>query len=248
MFPHYTDTETTPYDMRFAYEALAKAGQVANRLNHRITMHPGQYNQVGAKSADVFEKTVKDLSMHAEILDTMNIDNNGILCVHGGGVYNDKEATTRRWIEQFSDLPKSVRNRLAIENCEKCYSVADCLHIAKECRIPMIYDNLHYDCFPHYNPSSKKSKRYEYKQDIWDMMDEIVYTWRRDDRIPLFHLSQQSDEKSYVGAHADYYTNRIPDEMLYLPYVYDTQVDIELEVKSKEKAILKLMDRYKCIF
>lgn len=248
MFPHYTDTETEPYDMKFAYEALEESGRVANRLGHRITMHPGQYNQVGAKSTDVFEKTIKELSMHAEILDTMSIDNNGILCVHGGGVYGDKEATTRRWIEQFSDLPKSVRNRLAIENCEKCYSVADCLHIANECKIPMIYDNLHYDCFPHYNSEFKKTKKYEYKQDIWELMDDIVYTWRRDDRIPLFHLSQQSDEKSYVGAHADYYTNRIPDEMLYLPYLYDVPLDIELEVKAKELAIIKLMDRYKCIF
>lgn len=248
MFPHYTDTETEPYDMQFAYEALAEAGKTANRLGHRITMHPGQYNQVGAKSADVFEKTVKELSMHAEILDTMNIDNNGILCVHGGGVYGDKEATIRRWIEQFSDLPKNVRNRLAIENCEKCYSVEDCLYIANECKIPMIYDNLHYACYPHYNKECKVSNKWKYRSNIWNMMDDIIYSWTRDDRIPLFHLSQQSEDKSYVGAHADYYTQNIPDEMLYIPYKYNTNLDIELEVKAKEKAIIKLMDRYDCIF
>jgi UV DNA damage endonuclease len=241
MFPHFTDTETEPYDMKFAHEALREAGEVANRLGHRITMHPGQYNQVGAKSTDVFEKTVKELSMHAEILDTMGIDQNGILCVHGGGVYGDKEATTRRWIEQFSDLPKSVRRRLAIENCEKCYNVKDCLHIANECGIPMIYDNLHHDCFSHYNRDWKKNN-------IWDLMGDIVYTWQRYDRIPLFHLSQQSPDKTYVGAHADYFTNNIPDEMLYLPFIYDTPLDIELEVKAKEAAIIKVMNRYSSVF
>jgi UV DNA damage endonuclease len=241
MFPHYTDTETEPYDMKFAYDALKSAGETANRLQHRITMHPGQYNQVGAKDKSVWEKTVKELSMHAEILDNMNIDNNGILCVHGGGVYGDKEATIRRWIEQFADLPKSVRNRLAIENCEKCYSVEDCLYIANECGIPMIYDNLHYDCFPHYNSGIKQ-------KGIHHLMDDIIYTWTRDNRTPLFHLSQQSDDKSYVGAHADYFTNRIPDEMLFVPFIYDVDLDIELEVKAKEKAIFQVMNRYSCIF
>jgi UV DNA damage repair endonuclease len=40
-------------------------------------MHPGQYNQVGAKNPDVFDSTVSDLSMHADILDYMNIDKSG---------------------------------------------------------------------------------------------------------------------------------------------------------------------------
>jgi len=242
MFPHYTDTVTEKYDMKFAHKDLIEAGKLANNLGHRITMHPGQYCQIGAKTESVFEKTIQDLSMHAEILDTMNIDLNGILCIHGGGTYGDKQSTTRRWIEQFDDLPRNVKNRIAIENCEKGYSVRDCLEIANACKIPMIYDNLHYICYDHYHPN-------EQQEPIIDMLDEVIATWKSwgRDCIPLFHLAQQSSEKSYVGAHSDF-VDKIPDHMLYAPILYNTPIHMELEAKAKEEAIFKLQKKYKEIF
>lgn len=217
---------------------LRKAGDYCNRRNHRITMHPGQFNQVGAKSADVFQHTVDDLSMHADILDYMDIDSNGILCVHGGGVYGDKEASTRRWIEQFGDLPRKVRDRLAIENDEKCYSVRDCLTIAQECKIPMIYDTHHHTCYHcHYNKD-------DLEEDIEDMMDEIVETWQG--LPPVFHISEQAPNKN-VGAHSDF-IEVIPQHLLDVPEKYNTSINIEVEAKAKEAAILKLMKKYKEIF
>jgi UV DNA damage repair endonuclease len=90
-------------------------------------MHPGQYNQIGTKSKSVFDATVDDLTYHANILDYMELDNNSIICIHGGGVYNDKENTIRRWVEKFDDLPRNVKNRIAIENCELSYNIEDCL-------------------------------------------------------------------------------------------------------------------------
>ena len=238
MFPHFTDKETEPYSMDFAIDALRKAGDYCSRKNHRITMHPGQFNQVGAKNPDVFQHTVDDLSMHADILDYMDIDSTGILCVHGGGVYGDKEASTRRWIEQFDDLPRKVKDRLAIENDEKCYSVRDCLTISQACKIPMIYDTHHHTCYHcHYNKN-------DLEEDIEDMMDEIVETW--EGLPPVFHISEQAPDKK-VGAHSDF-IEVIPQHLLDVPERYNTSINIEVEAKAKEAAILKLMKKYKEIF
>jgi UV DNA damage endonuclease len=236
MFPHYTDLETESYTMDFCDKELKKAGEYANLANHRITMHPGQYNQIGAKSSEVFEKTVHDLSAHAEILDRMGISDEGILCIHGGGLYGDKESAIRRWIDQYDDLPSSVKRRLAIENCEKCYSVRDCLHIAQATKIPVILDSHHYECYKDLHPN-------ELIEDMDEMMDEIVETWDKSNRRPVFHISEQAPSKR-IGAHSDFIEN-IPSYMLELPEKYQRDLFIEVEAKMKEQAIMKLKNKYR---
>lgn len=228
IFPHFTDTETTPYTIDFAKEDLVKAGDLARNYNQRIVMHPGQYNQVGAKSASVWEKTVADLSHHANILDMAGIDENGILIVHGGGTYGDKEATKRRWIEQFDDLPSNVKRRLCIENCEKSYCVRDVLDIAQECRIPVIFDCHHYDCYTLLHPK-------ETNEMIEDIMEEVVDTWGN--RRMLCHISSQGGGP--IGHHADFIQS-VPDYMLNMPVDYD----LEVEAKMKEQAIFSLRKNY----
>lgn len=139
--------------------------------------------------------------MHADMLDAMGIDDDGILCIHGGGVYGNKEKTIERWIENFKQLPPHVQKRLCIENCERCYSVKDCLRIADSCNIPLILDSHHFDC---YNLIPL---------DISDYMDHVILTWTRRNITPVFHISEQRPD-ARIGAHSDY-IKKIPE------YMYD---------------------------
>lgn len=236
IFPHFTDTETESYTIDFASTELKKAGDLANKYKQRIVMHPGQYNQVGAKSSKVFEKTVQDLEHHANILDTAGIDENGVLIVHGGGTYGDKSSTKRRWVEQFSDLPKNVRNRLVIENCERCYSVRDALDIAQECKIPVVFDCHHYECYNQLHPKEKL-------ENIDDMMEEVVESWGN--RKMLCHISSQGEGR--IGHHADF-ISEVPNYMWDIVEKYDTPYDLEVEAKKKEQAIFKLKKDYQGFF
>ena len=239
MFPHFTDPETEPYTLSFAISSLKEAGDYCKSVNHRITMHPGQFNQIGAKSQSVFEKTVQDLSMHADILDYMGIDESGIICIHGGGIYGDKESAKRRWAEQFDDLPRNVKNRIAIENDEKCYSLRDCLDISEECKIPVIYDTHHHDCYHnHYHTN-------HIEEDIEDMMDEIIKSWKGVD--PVFHIAEQDTSNRVIGAHSQF-VEKIPQQLLDAVDKYDIKINIEVEAKAKEAAILHLMNKYKDLF
>jgi len=233
IFPHFTDKETETYDLSFAYEALEKAGEAARKYKQRINFHPGQYNQIGAKEEDVFLQTCKDLKMHADILDVMKIDKNGILCIHGGGVYGNKKETMKRWVENFHRLPENVKPRICIENCERCYSVNDCLFLAQQCSIPLILDSHHFDC---YNLVKKV------QIEIESVLSDVLETWRKRDIVPLFHISEQR-EGARVGAHSDF-IEKIPEYMLSIPEKYGMSVDIEVEAKMKEQAILHLYELY----
>jgi UV DNA damage endonuclease len=235
IFPHFTDDETEPYTLDFAIPALQKAGEVAKKYEQRITMHPAQFNQVGAKDDKVFQKTCRELKMHADILDYMGISEDGILCVHGGGVYGDKEKTIQRWIDQFKLLPDNVQRRLAIENCERCYSVVDCLRISKGCNIPLIFDTHHFDC---YKLLDKKKTIME----LEELLPEIIDSWKRRNITPIFHISEQRPD-ARVGAHSDY-IETIPEYLLKLPEKYKTNITLEVEAKMKELAIQKLYTKY----
>jgi len=231
LFPHFSD-ECTPYSMDFAIPALKRLGDLARSLGQRITMHPGQFNQVGATSRDVFDRTVADLSYHASILDHMGMDSTSILCIHGGGTYGDKETTMRRWVDQFDDLPSCVKSRLALENCERQYSTEDCIDMAYDCHIPVIFDTHHDACYRCLHPTYQP-------EDVIDQMPAIIDSWSG--RTPLFHISEQRPD-ARIGAHSDYIES-IPS------YLYEvletTSLDIEVEAKMKEQAIFRLQQLVK---
>ena len=239
MFPHFTDTETEKYTIDFAKDDLEFAGGLSKSLEQRILMHPGQYNQIGTHNKNTFEKTIDDLTHHANILDKMDINKDGVIIVHGGGTYGDKENTKRRWIEQFDELPSNVKNRLVLENCERQYSTRDCLDISEECNIPVVFDFHHYDCY---------NIIYKNKQEtILELMPEIIESWEKTNRNRIvMHVSEQGSGK--IGHHSDYVEN-IPNEIFTIlddyPYI---NIDLEIEAKMKEKAILKLHKKYFNLF
>jgi UV DNA damage endonuclease len=237
MFPHFNDPETPRYTMDFAQELLTTAGDYAASRSMRLTMHPGQFVLVSARDPIIFENSQRDLEMHAEILDRMKLGPDSVLCIHGGGTYGDKENTMRRWIEQFDDLPKNVKSRVAIENCEKNYNVRDCLEISEATGVPVIYDSHHYKCYDMYHPN-------ETQEPIEDMLPEIIESWSG--RKMLCHVSDQAQGKA-VGAHHDY-VQEIPKHLLSIPMEHGVGLDIEVEAKAKEAAIFKLYSKYNDIF
>ena len=240
IFPHFTDTETEKYTIDFAEEDLIWAGGLSKAFNQRVLMHPGQYNQVGTPNKKTFEKTIEDLEHHANILDTMGIDKDGVIIVHGGGTYKDKENTKRRWIEQFDDLPLNVKNRLVIENCERQYSTRDCLDISEECGIPVVFDFHHYQCR---NLIYQKEKQ----EEIMDLMPEVIESWQNTNRNRIImHVSEQGSGK--IGHHSDY-IEKIPNEIFTILDEFPSiTIDLEVEAKMKEKAIMKLYQKYKGLF
>ena len=164
----------------------------------------------------------------------MNLDQNSIMVIHGGGIFKDKEKTKNRWCERYLMLPDHIKNRLVLENCEKNFSIEDCLDISKKISIPIIFDTHHFECYKLLHPD-EKFKDPEYYIPL------ILKTFEKRNIKPKFHVSEQGSGK--IGHHSDY-IEIIPNYLLEIPEKYRVNIDIMIEAKMKEIAIFRLYNKY----
>ena len=234
LFMHKTNPKAPNYTYDFAKPLLKQIGEYANKHNHRLTFHPGQYNVLGTPHEKYLKQTIKDLQYHADILDLMYQGKNSVMVIHGGGIYDDKNKTMDRWCERYNNLPDKIKNRLVLENCEKIFSIEDCLYVNSKTAVPIVFDTHHFDCYCKLHPDEFfKSAEY--------YIPLILDTWYQRNIKPKFHVSEQGTGK--IGKHSDYIQN-IPKYLLDIPYIYGISIDIMIEAKMKEKSIHKLYDKY----
>ena len=234
LFPHKSNPKVEDYDFDFARDLLKKIGDKAKKYNQRLTFHPGQYNVIGTPNIKAYKQTICDLTYHATVLDLMGMDENSVMVVHGGGVYKDKEATLKRWCKQYLKLPYIIKKRLVLENCERCFSIQDCLRVSRTVNIPVVFDTHHFECYKQLHPNEEFKPASVY-------MPYILDTWKRRSIKPKFHVSEQGSGR--CGHHSDY-IETIPDYLLEIPDKYGVDIDIMIEAKKKELAIFKLYEKY----
>jgi UV DNA damage endonuclease len=234
LFPHKSNPKVENYDFDFAKDLLKQIGEKSKKYNQRLTFHPGQYNVIGTPSEKAFKQTIADLSYHADVLDLIGAGDNSVMVIHGGGVYGDKEETMKRWCKQYKMLPEKVRKRLVLENCEKCFSIKDCLKISDKVNIPVVFDTHHFECYKLLHPNEIFKTPYYY-------IPLILYTWNRRNIKPKFHVSEQGSGR--CGHHSDY-IEEIPKYLLEIPERYKQNIDIMIEAKMKEQSIFKLYEKY----
>ena len=147
LFLHKTNPRVEDYTYDFAIPLLKRIGALARKYNQRLTFHPGQYNVLATTNCNAFLHTINDLTYHAEVLDLMGMGRDSVMVIQGGGRYGDKKSTIERWITNYRVLPTIIRNRLVLENCERNFSIKDCLYISSECGVPIVMDTHHFNCY-----------------------------------------------------------------------------------------------------
>jgi len=232
MFPHKTNKKTTQYTFDFAIEHLKRIGEKAREYGHRLTFHPGQYNVVGTPHSHCYSSTVDDLSYQADVLDFMGMGKDSVMVVHGGGLYGNKKETIKRWIKQFKLLPDKVKRRLVLENCERAFSIKDCLYISKKVNIPVVFDTHHFNIYKTLHPEDELKEASYY-------MPYIIETWVKRGIKPKFHISEQGNGR--IGKHSNF-VEVVPEYLLEIPELY--HIDIDIMIKAKEAAIFKLYKKY----
>jgi UV DNA damage endonuclease len=213
------------------YEAicieLRKAGDFARLHKMRITTHPGPFNVLVSPNPAVVEKTIKDLEMHGQIFDMMGLDKSPYnkINIHCNGVYGDKLAAMDRFCENFKRLSHSVRSRLTVENDDKAsmYSVMDLWYIWGKIGTPIVFD-YHHHGFCTGDLSEEQALKL------------AAETWPAN-ICPVVHYSEskalhEGDIKLKPQAHSDY--------IKALPNTYGLDVDVMLECKMKEVALLRI--------
>lgn len=231
---HAKNPRSLAYSLDFAKDILERIGRVARLYKLRLTFHPSQFNNIATISEHVLMTTIIDLRYHARILDLMHCDQDSVMVIHGGGVYGDKQASIKRWIDSFNLLPTIVKRRLVLENDEKSYSIEDCLEISSKVHVPVVFDTHHFNCYKLLHPEQQFKEAGEYIGDILD-------TWKRRNIKPKFHVSEQGTGKT--GHHSDF-IEVIPSYLLEIPKKYGINIDIMIEAKMKEQAIFHLYELY----
>ena len=207
---------------------MAGAGHLAKNYGQRITAHPGPFNVLVAPNENVVQNTITDLSIHGEVFDMLGLSRTPYnkLNIHCNGVYGDKISAMDRFCKNFERLPESVQTRLTVENDDKAsmYSVKDLMYIHNRIGIPIVFDYHHH------------------KFCTGDLSEEealklAVSTWPKD-IVPVVHYSEskalhENNDKLKPQAHSDYINS--------IPNTYGLDVDIMVESKAKELAIMEYL-------
>ena len=207
---------------------LSGCGHYARQNGVRLTSHPGPFNVLVSPNEKVIQNTLIDLTNHGKVFDLLGLDRTPYnkINIHCNGVYGDKQSAMDRFCKNFELLPESVQTRLTVENDDKSsmYSVKDLMYIHERIGIPIVFDYHH-----HKFCTGDLSEQ--------EALELAMSTWP-EGITPVVHYSEskslhESNEKLKPQAHSDYINN--------LPNTYGNKVDIMVESKAKELAILPHM-------
>jgi UV DNA damage endonuclease len=211
---------------------LKRAGDFAKFWNMRINSHPGPFNVLPSPNEKVILSTIADLELHGKIFDMMGLSkthyNN--INIHCNGVYGDKQSAMDRLILNFKRLSPSVRKRLTLENDDKAsmYSVKDLMYIHKNTGIPIVFDYHHHQFC---TGGLTEEEAVKLAATTWPdgIKQEVHYSESK--------ALHEKNPKEKPQAHSVYINA--------LPNTYGLDLDIMVEAKGKELAILPFIEKNK---
>jgi UV DNA damage endonuclease len=187
----------------------------------RVSAHPSEYITLTSDDDIKVQHSLIDLELHAEIFDRLELSQSYYnplnIHVRKEGDAKDLSGTFMRNYNRLSD---SVKSRLVLENNDtgNTWTVKNLKkYFYNEHGIPVTFDNLHHKMLNH---------------DVshMDAFFEAYSTWNC---APIFHYSEG---KNGTRAHSDMAED--------LPENYNKDVLFDVELKSKDYAILDILKRY----
>lgn len=203
------------------FESLSSISKAINETGLKISAHPSEYISLTSPKEEVISNSTRDLASHAELFDLIGLPKSyeaplNIHCRQDG----DPEVISSSFLKNFDKLPDNVKNRLVLEvndNREGVWSIKN-LHkfYYQRANIPVTFDNLHHS-FCHHGVPEREA------------FDLAYSTWNT---TPVFHYSEGIDG---TRKHADYALDTPPQ--------YNDEVFWDVELKSKDLAILKMLNK-----
>jgi UV DNA damage endonuclease len=227
---------------RFAAR-LAEVGELARRLDVRLSTHPGQYTVLNSEDERVRGLAVEELEVQAELMDGMGLGPEAVVVLHVGGAAGGHAAALDRFCAGFERLSDAARGRLVIENDDRTFGLRDVLALSARIGRPVVWDVLHHHC---HDPDRIPDR---------EALTLALATWPAG-VTPKMHYSSPKtaieEQAKKVGrrverrlvlpqlrAHAD-----LIDPIGFEHFVTETaaglEVDVMLEAKGKDLALLAL--------
>ena len=226
-------------------DELGALGARANALGIRLSFHPGQYCVLNSEREDVVAAAIRDLESQAQVLDLMDQPAEAVVVLHVGGRGDDPAAATDRFVAGFERLSERARSRLVLENDDRLFGLGDVLQLSSRTGVRIVWDAHHHACLnPERIPEHEALRlalgtwpsgvvpKLHYSSPKTAVDERRVKRGRRVVRVPA--LPPRS-------AHADLVDPFAFDRFL-RDVVRGANVDVMLEAKAKDLALLRLRD------
>jgi UV DNA damage endonuclease len=205
-------------------EAFAAIGAFVREQGMRVSFHPDHFTPLSSARAEVIAAAQRDWSYHRAMLAAMGLPPVPLV-VHLGGATGDKAAAMERFCRNVRDL-EGWQGGLALENDDRVWTPDDVLEAGTRLGLPVVIDFLH----ARVNPGSVG---------VEEAVRAAAATWPS--RLPPeVHLSS-SASAARPRDHADYIAPE--DARATLEALADAgrDVDVMVEAKAKDEAVLRLM-------
>jgi UV DNA damage endonuclease len=230
MFPWCSEYEIKDLpDYSEILEIMKRIGDFVKSVGQRLTFHPSPYSVLASEKENVVNNAIKEINQHGEMMDMLGLDRTPFypINIHINTTKPTKEDAANRFCENFKRLSDSAKSRLVVENDDKIsqFTVKDLKEMVHDkIGIPVTFDYLHNKCNP-------------YTESENEALSLALSTWP--ENIPaITHYSDSKkiyeDESSKLLAHTDWIWNNVE--------TYGLKFDIEMEVKMKEKALLRFIN------
>lgn len=197
--------------------------ETSKLIKGRIDMHLSEYCILNSTNKEVVKRSIDEIKYHYKLLKAFKVKPN--IVIHIGSKSFGKGNSIKRFINNFSKLPKYLKESLIIENDDKVFNVEDTLNLCKQINRPMVLDVHHHNC--------NKTKN-----DLSFYLEDIFNTWNE---TPKIHFSSPKNKKDF-RAHNDYINS---DDFISFIKSINRDIDIMLEAKAKDDALFRLIRELK---
>lgn len=248
VLPVYTQSDwryywRLPDVVAYCEREFAKVGEIARRLDVRLSMHPGQFTVLASDDEGIVERSIEEFEYHTDVIRWMGYGRQfqDFKCnVHISGRKGPagiKDALKR--------LSPEARNCITIENDENKWGLEHSLELVDHCAL--VLDIHHHWCREgeYIRPTDDRFARVI---DSWrGVRPTIHYSYSRNEALPegfthnsMLHfpdLLEAGHKKAKLRAHSDFYPNQLVNDwaLSFLPYT-----DIMCESKMKNLASIEL--------
>ena len=220
-------------DVMLSLEELPNYNLIEKEINNvslaiketsiRVSAHPSEYITLTSEDDVKIKHSLVDLEFHGEIFDRLGLSRTHYnpLNIHVRKE-GDPEELCNIFMKNFERLSDGIKSRLVLENNDtgNTWDVATLKkYFYKDNNIPITFDNLHHKML------NKGVSEFDAFLDAYE-------TWG--DIIPVFHYSEGKDNGRAHKDMADY-----------LPENFGKNVLFDVELKSKDIAILDILRRFR---
>lgn len=218
----------THKDVSFEYinkykDYYNKISEIINKNNMRVDVHADEFCVLNSINENVVLNSIKILNNLKISMDMFNVPYN--IIIHIGSKANGVKESIKRFKNNFNLLNEDLKEKLIIENDDKNFNVYQTLKLCEDLNIPMCLDIHHHYC----NKCTKNIAFY---------LPRILNTFKNN--IPKMHYSSPKSKKEF-RTHNEYINSEEFILFVNLLKEYNKDVDIMLEAKGKDLALVKLI-------